>query len=273
MKLKQLSCGIFAALLLIVSTGVSYAQEKAEKAESENPYIGAYSVKSGTRAGAEVDAERLPPEITIDEKNFTVPSPDGKFVMAYSLKEGTSPLQVDMKIVEGPAVEATSLGILKMEDNRVTLCYDPTGQSRPEDFTSTEDNGFHMFVMDKSGGAKFMPEKMVGDWAVVMGERAGAEVPDDRRPPQINISEDMFTIPAGPDMTFKMSYTVNADSDPVEIDMEMAEGPQGAAVGIVKFEDGNFFLCYDPTGQTRPESFETDEDNGFFLFELEPIVD
>lgn len=258
------------------------AQDKAEnaksavqeeEAKSEVSIKGTYTVKSGQRAGADVDEARFPESISITDDTITIPTPGGNFVMGYKIVSDESPYHVDMEIQEGPG-EGKALGIIKMDGGMVSLCYDPMGQNRPEAFETTEESGFFMFVMEKVV-TKLDPAKMVGEWQCVKGWKGGEEIPDERMASTVTFEEDMITIPIGPDMAFKMSYTVDADQSPAAIDMSIEEGPGegGNAVGIVKIEDGKFYLCYDPTGQNRPESFESDGDNGFFLFEMEQASD
>lgn len=276
MKIRTQCLGLVLAVFGLLSmNGVAMAQEKTEAKEKSDVSIkGEWVVKSGERSGQDIDAERLPPSVTISDKTFTIPSPEGgdSFVMAYKIVNDESPYHVDLEITEGPA-EGTALGICKLTDGTLTLCYDPTGTNRPEEFKSTDENGFFKFVL-KMKATKLDPAKMVGDWQCVQGVRAGEDLPDERLAPEINVSKKDITIPLGPEMKFVMSYTVNADTTPAEIDMKIEEGPgEGNAVGIVQMKDGKFYLCYDPTGQNRPESFESTSDNGFFLFVMEAIVD
>lgn len=273
LNLEKLFVSSLAVLSMLLSSTLIQAQE-TEKAEAKVDISGKWAVESGKRAGADVDAERLPPEIVVTKDSFTIPAGPSQFVMTYEIDQSTKPLSVDFDLVEG-GPESSAVGIIKMEDGKMTLCYDPTGQTRPENFESTEENGFFTFVMTKAGGdKKFDPAKMVGDWECVMGMRAGAEVAQERMASEINFTKDMITIPVGPDMAFKMSYTVDAEQSPAAVDMQIKEGPgEGNALGIVKMEDGVFVLCYDPTGENRPESFESTEENGFFLFKMEAVVD
>ena len=113
---------------------------------------------------------------------------------------------------------------------------------------------------------------MVGTWNVTDGTRAGEKVAADRLAlAKITIEKDEITIPAGDD-SFVMSYEINADTSPVEIDMTIESGPGPAgsvALGILKFEDGKFILCYNAAGGDRPKKFESSESNGNFLFAME----
>ena len=47
------------------------------------------------------------------------------------------------------APEGKAVGIIKIEQGKMTLCYDPAGLKRPADFKSTADNGCFTFVLTK----------------------------------------------------------------------------------------------------------------------------
>ena len=145
------------ALISIVQTSVVCGQASGTKTQEvkakkldPKKLLGEWKVVRGERAGEEVGEDRLP-EISISKKEITIPVPDADaFVMEYKLDLDKSPVSVDIKIVEGPAPESEALGILKMEDGKVFLCYDPMGSERPEKFETSEEDGFFMFVMEKA---------------------------------------------------------------------------------------------------------------------------
>ena len=253
-----------------------------EKLKAEDFY-GDWKVGSGTRAGSKVGSDRLP-NIKIDKKAFTIPSgPDSDpFVMSYKLNLDSKPITVDFKIESGPVPEGNAKGIIKFsKDGEMTLCYEPTGEDRPEDFVSTEENGFFLFKMKKAAktqvkGKKTLASKMEGKWKCVKGTRAGGEVTEERMASIITIDDKNINIPVGPDQAFVMSYQIDESKSPATIDMKIEEGPappESKAIGIVKMEDGKFYLCYDATGANRPEKFESTEDNGYFYFELKKAED
>lgn len=123
----------------------------------------------------------------------------------------------------------------------------------------------------KNGGKEpaLKPADLVGSWKYKSGQRAGEDVAEDRLAMGgVTFAEDTLTIPAGPDAEFVMGYKLKAGKQFTEIDMEIQSGPapEGKAVGILKWENDELTLCYDPTGATRPTKFESTGDNGFFLF-------
>ena len=117
----------------------------------------------------------------------------------------------------------------------------------------------------KNGGKrpKFNTKKIVGTWKVIKGMRAGEAV-DEQRLPEIVITKNTITIPAGPEK-FVMEYKINTDKRPAQIDMSVAEGPapeDSKALGLIRRSKNNLVLIYDPMGATRPQKFQSTEENG-----------
>ena len=68
------------------------------------------------------------------------------------------------------------------------------------------------------------PGKLSGEWKYVEGTRAGVPASDENMESDVTISAKEFTLSAAGN-TFVMSYTLNASTDPMQIDMEITEGP------------------------------------------------
>lgn len=268
----------FSAIAARARNGGKRMEQEPKKASAKQPdakaLVGKWAVTSGTRQGDEIDAERLPPEIVFTEKDVTMPAGNETFVMSYKIVSADkNSIAIDFKIESGPAPEGTAKGILKLDGDKAKLCYDPTGASRPEEFKTTAENGFFMFVMEKKA-EKFDATKLMGKWQVTEGVRAGEEVAAERlEMAVITFEKNKITIPAGDD-EFVMSFTINADETPIEIDMKIDSGPApegSAAVGILKLKGDTFMLCYNAVGGDRPKKFESTEQNGCFLFVMKPV--
>ncbi|MEM7454079.1 MAG: TIGR03067 domain-containing protein [Planctomycetota bacterium] len=129
----------------------------------------------------------------------------------------------------------------------------------------------------KNGGEPvFNASMLVGTWEMLEGVRAGEELDGSRLPPSFEMTADTFEL-TGPGGTgsFVMGYEIDSSASPMTIDMKIDEGPVmedgtdtvGApALGIIKFDDGKIWLCYDAMGGARPETFESTEENGYHLF-------
>ncbi len=124
--------------------------ELAKKEFDIEQLVGKWKYESGERAGEIIEAERLQSVVTISKDKFNVPAgPDAEFVMAYQLDAQKSPVTIDLSIESGPAPEGKALGILKIADGKLWLCYDSTGAKRPADFNTTAEDGFFLFELSK----------------------------------------------------------------------------------------------------------------------------
>lgn len=249
-------------------------EAKPKKKADDAPWIGKWKVVSGKRAGE--DAGRLPPEITIDLETIVLPTGQGDpFVMSYEIDKAKKPWAIDMDIESGPAPSGHAVGIIEVKGDTMKLCYAPAGQNRPEKFESDDDNGFFLFVMERIR-PKFDQRRMNGRWTCVQGKRAGQDVAQDRLGVRIEIGDGKIRLSDGEDNEFVMGYEIDDTTDPVSVDMTILSGPapEGSkALGVIKWKGDHLVLCYDPTGEKRPERFESTPENGFFLFELEAIDD
>lgn len=112
--------------------------------------------------------------------------------------------------------------------------------------------------------------KLVGDWSITSGTRAGETVDKDRLKATITFAKDTITIPTDQGEKFLIAYTVDAKAAPATIDMEIKDGPvkEGKANGIIALDGDELKLCYVMAGEKRPAKFESTKDNNAFAFTL-----
>jgi uncharacterized protein (TIGR03067 family) len=111
--------------------------------------VGSWTYVAGTRAGEKVDKERMTGPVVVTKETFTLPGSEPKFVIGYTVDAKASPATIDMSIKDGPVKEGKALGIIAVNGDELTLCYDPSGQKRPAKFESTKDNGAFLFVLKR----------------------------------------------------------------------------------------------------------------------------
>ncbi|CAN5168552.1 hypothetical protein BH11PLA2_BH11PLA2_26580 [soil metagenome] len=115
---------------------------------------------------------------------------------------------------------------------------------------------------DKKAEAKFDAEKLVGKWKFADGKKGGNAVGDDTKKSVFVITKDRISINGedGKEM-YAMEYTVDAKASPVTIDMKMVvpAGQDAKAKGIIELDGDSFKICYDPSGEKRPEKFDGDK--------------
>jgi|GEM_PF-4858219 len=235
--------------------------------------VGSWKITGGKKAGEKFPVEEFAPVFEITDKQILMPGPEGTegFVMKYKIDDSKSPMQIDMEIESGPS-PGKAIGIIKVDEGKLTLCYDSTGAKRPEKFESTEEDGFFLFESEKMKSS-FDPPSFQGEWVLVSGVRAGEDLGEDHLTGTIKIDADKITIPAGEE-SFVMGYTIDPSTTPANIDMKILSGPaeEGSpAWGIMKMDAEMIVICYNAMGEDRPKKFESTADNGFFLFTLRPV--
>lgn len=120
--------------------------------------------------------------------------------------------------------------------------------------------------------AAFDPAKLVGEWSYTEGMRGGEKVGKESLSAKVTFTKDMVTVPAGPDAKFLMAYKLDTKKSPVEIDLEIKDGPvkEGKALGIIQLDGDTLKLCYTPEGK-RPAKFESTKENNAFYFVLKRV--
>lgn len=120
---------------------------------------GDWTVVEATKAGDKNDK----PEgtLTVAKDKLTLKVGDlPPFVMSYKLDVKASPATIDMEILEPDGFKGgKAVGIVKMADGKVTLCYKAAIEpgkdvDRPKEFTSTKENGTFLFGMKKKEDKK-----------------------------------------------------------------------------------------------------------------------
>ncbi|MFK7820498.1 MAG: TIGR03067 domain-containing protein [Planctomycetaceae bacterium] len=224
--------------------------------------VGRWVMVAATKNGEKEESPKGVSEVSKDTYTMT----------ADDKTEGPVPYKLDVSTVVPTITIAGQLkGILKMSGDKLTICMNPAGLEAPKKFESTEENGFTTMVVRRA----VTPGRLIGTWAYESGSRAGEKVSAERLAGAITVTENKFTIPAGPTDKFIMKYSIksNAKFDMIDLEIESGPAPEGKALGIVRIEGDTMMFCYDSTGMKRPTDFKTTEEDGFFMFTLKRSSD
>ena len=125
MKALTVAVGVVACL------GLS-----ARAADEKIDLSGKYTVVSGKKNGAAIDDRAKKAKYTATADTFTIAGGDKKFVFSYKLKPGTSPVEIDMAVAEGPdGTKGTlAVGIIEQKGDTLKLAYSLDKEKRPKDF-------------------------------------------------------------------------------------------------------------------------------------------
>jgi uncharacterized protein (TIGR03067 family) len=117
------------AVGLVACAGFARADDKIDLS-------GKYTVVGGKKNGANLDEKAKKAKYTATADSFTIEGGDVKYVFGYKLKAGTSPVEIDMAVAEGP--EGTkgivAVGIVEVKGDTLKLAYSLDKEKRPKDF-------------------------------------------------------------------------------------------------------------------------------------------
>lgn len=140
-----------AAVLAAAVAGFAVAAED-KPALDAGKLVGTWKLTEGTKAGEKDDVSKLKEPGVFTKDTITVKNESGKFVFKYTVDAKASPAAIDLEITEPDGFKgAKSKGILKLDGDTLTLCYNPEPDGkRPEKFESTKDNKFFLWTMKKA---------------------------------------------------------------------------------------------------------------------------
>jgi uncharacterized protein (TIGR03067 family) len=143
-----LSLGVL--FLLLASAGADDKNKNKDKLDPEK-LIGTWTFVSGEKNGAKIDAEGLKKGSVVFAKDkLTLKSPDGDFIMKYTIDTKKAPAEISLEITEGPQGQgAKATGIISLKDDELKLAYPAMGGDTPKEFASKEGSGVNYFVLKR----------------------------------------------------------------------------------------------------------------------------
>jgi uncharacterized protein (TIGR03067 family) len=122
---------------------------------------------------------------------------------------------------------------------------------------------------------KFDPEKMVGKWEFVSGEKEGTKSNADALKGSVEITKDTLTIKGGEEGkdVFPMKYKLDLKASPVTITLDGTDGlvKDMTVKGIVEFDGDKLKLCYALPGEDFPKEFKTKEGSKTHSFVMKKV--
>lgn len=122
---------------------------------------------------------------------------------------------------------------------------------------------------DEKKSEEFDAKKLVGEWSIESGLKAGAKSGDEIKKMVATIDKEGVLKMKTPDGEFVFKLKFDEKKTPVEVDIEILDGPIGkgsTSKGIAELKGDEFKLCYDGTGMgDRPAKFDGEKANLFVL--------
>jgi uncharacterized protein (TIGR03067 family) len=138
-----------AATFVLLAGSIVAADDK-DKFDA-GKMVGTWTYVSGEKNGTKVDPETLKGgTVKITKETITLESPQGKFVIKYTLDTKNSPVSLAMEMTESPfGAGAMAKGIIDVKGDELKLCYSTEGDA-PKKFETKEGSNSHLFVLKKS---------------------------------------------------------------------------------------------------------------------------
>jgi uncharacterized protein (TIGR03067 family) len=141
--------GVMGVLLLLLAP--LRAEEKEAAKLDPAKLVGTWTYVSG-----EADGKKAPQDhfkngsVEITKDTITLKSPEGNFVIAYSVDAKKTPARISMKITKGPQGEgAKAEGIIALKGDELKLCYPAMGGEAPKEFRTKEGSKLHLFTLKR----------------------------------------------------------------------------------------------------------------------------
>jgi uncharacterized protein (TIGR03067 family) len=139
--------GAATFVLLVGSIVVADDKDKFDAGKM----VGTWTYVSGEKNGTKVDPETLKGgTVKITKETITLESPQGKFVIKYTLDTKNSPVSLAMEMTESPfGAGAMAKGIIDVKGEELKLCYATEGDA-PKKFETKEGSNSNLFLLKKS---------------------------------------------------------------------------------------------------------------------------
>jgi uncharacterized protein (TIGR03067 family) len=141
-RMKLFVVGALGWSLLVVA-GFSTAQDK----KTETPKLeGNYKLVGGKVNGSPIGEEAKKGEYSIIAEKFTIKGMGITFVIGYTLDPKTTPVSIDLVILEGPegTKGSKAQGIIELKGDTLKLAYTMEKDARPKNFEGKEGNVFEL---------------------------------------------------------------------------------------------------------------------------------
>ncbi|GEM_PF-1824245 len=250
---------VFSACTLIgiLTTSELFAQDDAEKKDMKK-LEGTWSLVFGQRDGKKVSDE--------EAKNTVITIKGNEFIFPAVSKIGTSAkgtIKLDTaknpKWMDSfPSNDGTKfLGIYEFVDNGYKVCFSEQGKERPKEFSAKAGSGFDLQIW---------ADNLQGAYSLTSGELKGKTLSAETiNGASIIIDKNSYNVKFG-ETTIIGTQKLSPGKLPKEIDAMGTVGPnKGLTLGIYKFENGVFTVCFAPLGKDRPKEFTSKSGTGEFM--------
>jgi len=250
----------------------------------------------------EIDGNKLPAtmfeasRILIDGDRFRTESPEATYEGIFNIDVEAQPHHIDLEFVAGPEAGNRNFGIFRLDGDRLDICLDMTGSSRPIEFHSRGANGraYERLIRtsdsrpeDVTGGTPpSMPTTVIaadpagfefiesttlarlqGDWSAVKMVRDGQELPTMMLATALRSArQNEVKITFGGQLMMHALIRIDESSDPIGIDYYNLCGAKGTVQqGILRWFGNEVCFCTAAPSDNRPTDFVAPSGSGRML--------
>jgi uncharacterized protein (TIGR03067 family) len=251
----------------------------------------------------EVDGQAMPPamlgssRILIDGDRFRTESPEATYEGVFTIDVEADPCGIDLDFVEGPEAGKRNHGIFRLAGDRLEICLDMTGRSRPAAFRTQAGSGHAFETLRRAsaarpegvtGGTARLPApaaakpaaadpsdfpyvaspaltRLQGEWSATRILRDGVELPKmmvqtGRR----SATRNEIRITFGGQLMIHALVRLDESAQPVAVDYCNVGGQAEGTLqhGIMQWVGDEACFCMASPGQPRPSDFTSPAGSG-----------
>lgn len=156
---------LIALPFLLLAASAADPEKAPTVAEELQRFQGTWQIESWEEGGKPLAPAELKKRGIFFGANLFVFRRDGKVHQAgaATLNPAKSPRTINFAVKEGEGKNTSFHGIYSVEGDKLRICFDPSGQERPEDFKPAREAGFSLLTLTK-------PKPIVEETVEIVGK-------------------------------------------------------------------------------------------------------
>jgi uncharacterized protein (TIGR03067 family) len=232
--------------------------------------------------------------ILIDGDRFRTESPEATYEGTFNINVEADPHEIDIEFVKGPEAGNWNFGIFRLAGDKLEICLDMNGKSRPTGFRTSAGTGHAYEILNRASDAR--PEnvtggtpsrreemavvadradfefvdsptarKLQGQWTAVQIVRDGQELPKMMlRTGLRSASKNEVKISFGGQTMIHALVRLDETANPMHADYYNLAGAAEGSVqfGLFKWIGDEACFCMAAPGASRPDDFTCETGTG-----------
>ena len=251
-------------------------------------------------ARLEIDGSVMPASaltasrLLIDGDRFRTESPEANYEGIFNINVEAQPHEIDIEFVEGPEAGNWNFGIFRFNEERLEICLELNGKSRPGTFSTSPESGCAYEILERTShsrpenvtggtpsaalqippvqdglGFEFVESatltRLGGQWTAVKVIRDGQELPSMMLRTGLRTADkNEIKITFGGQLMIHALVRLNESTEPMQVDYCNIGGASQGSVqyGLFKWIGEEACFCMAAPGQPRPDDFTCPSGSG-----------